>query len=1074
MFHRPLPYLYLGAAGADRRAHAVSGVRRAAAGGRAVRGAARPRAGRRAHRRHARGGDRRCCGRRCVQFRSSTACRVAPRTWRALDVALAERRVDRRGRHATSAEVDASSGRDVAAGRASIPIGRCERRRVAARDSRRAGCRSATARRASGAGRVASRRFLRRHERDARCRRGWRRSRTCARARPCSACSTSWPTPFGATTTAARRTRTSRRRFITRSKRGRSRRDADGGRASGGCGGRAIRRVRSRAPRRPGRDRLARAAASQHLLHERAAQGARLAAGDRSDARAAGGVPRSAGSGGANDDAARLPARRRRDRRAVAAGRRRARACRDVEFASVEPPRRTVAAIFADEIADRSTFRRRPDLPDGACEWLALRRGGRRSTTRRVSRIRRRREPPQPYRVSRVDRYVDCPFKYFAETVLGLPEERDEMAGLTPLERGTLVHELFERFYRAWQAAGPTARSRRRRCPTRVALFAALTREALAPLPEADRALEETRLLGSIVAPRRGRARVRARGRRRRRASCDRLLEVDLRGPFTFPQLGGLEQQTIEIRGKADRIDVFDDGSAARRRLQAGPAAGRRDRRCRSRSTRTAARQSLEARDGRPHPVASAMYLAFGDDRRLEGALGGRREPADSGRRRPRVASSPAIVERIEAGEFPPRPQRPGDCQWCRYAGVCRKEYRAERAMKQPSLFDLPVEDRRRRPPPDQAARDFAVDPANDVVLEASAGTGKTRVLVDRYVAADRAGRRSAPHPRDHVHAQGRGRDARARAGGAAPPRGRGRACTPARWRALRERIADIQISTIDAFCFGLLREFPLEADVDPGVRDRGRNGDGAVRERGDRPDAAGRARAASPTTRRAPAVRARQDARARATRSAALLDRRHVALPAVATFVRGSARPPTAADAGGRVRRARLATLHRRRSPHRAAPCSTTVRIGRAGVPVAARGSVAASDDVSGRRIPARVQQLRRRLERYFLTKAGEPRQQARQADFTASTSRRPTRKRRHEARARRRLSPGVARRRSSALDVDVNGLLARGLLRVLVDRRREVRAAARRARAARLRRHAGTSRWRCSSGRRSSRAAG
>ena len=49
----------------------------------------------------------------------------------------------------------------------------------------------------------------------------------------------------------------------------------------------------------------------------------------------------------------------------------------------------------------------------------------------------------------------------------------------------------------------------------------------------------------------------------------------------------------------------------------------------------------------------------------------------------------------------------------------------------QPSLFDVPDAPPE---PPDQAARTFAIDPANDVVLEASAGTGKTRVLVDRYV----------------------------------------------------------------------------------------------------------------------------------------------------------------------------------------------------------------------------------------------------------------------------------------------------------------------------------------------------
>jgi ATP-dependent helicase/nuclease subunit A len=35
---------------------------------------------------------------------------------------------------------------------------------------------------------------------------------------------------------------------------------------------------------------------------------------------------------------------------------------------------------------------------------------------------------------------------------------------------------------------------------------------------------------------------------------------------------------------------------------------------------------------------------------------------------------------------------------------------------------------------PDAAARQAAVDPSQNVVLEASAGTGKTRVLVERYI----------------------------------------------------------------------------------------------------------------------------------------------------------------------------------------------------------------------------------------------------------------------------------------------------------------------------------------------------
>jgi ATP-dependent helicase/nuclease subunit A len=40
----------------------------------------------------------------------------------------------------------------------------------------------------------------------------------------------------------------------------------------------------------------------------------------------------------------------------------------------------------------------------------------------------------------------------------------------------------------------------------------------------------------------------------------------------------------------------------------------------------------------------------------------------------------------------------------------------------------------------DAAARAAAVDPSRNIVLEASAGTGKTRVLVERYVNLLRAG----------------------------------------------------------------------------------------------------------------------------------------------------------------------------------------------------------------------------------------------------------------------------------------------------------------------------------------------
>src|SRR2546428_3840443 len=115
----------------------------------------------------------------------------------------------------------------------------------------------------------------------------------------------------------------------------------------------------------------------------------------------------------------------------------------------------------------------------------------------------------------------------------------------------------------------------------------------------------------------------------------------------------------------------------------------------------------------------------------------------------------------------------------------------------------------------DADARRHATNPAENIVLDASAGTGKTQVLVERYVNLLVAGvdpenilaitftRKAAAEMRQRIlerlreasHSQ----------------------IDAARWRDLRERLGDIAISTIDAFCLSLVREFPLEADVDPG-----------------------------------------------------------------------------------------------------------------------------------------------------------------------------------------------------------------------------------------------------------------
>jgi ATP-dependent helicase/nuclease subunit A len=135
----------------------------------------------------------------------------------------------------------------------------------------------------------------------------------------------------------------------------------------------------------------------------------------------------------------------------------------------------------------------------------------------------------------------------------------------------------------------------------------------------------------------------------------------------------------------------------------------------------------------------------------------------------------------------------------------------------QPELPDEQVRGVRLQPDlPDAAARRHAVDPSQNVVLEASAGTGKTRVLVERYVNLVRAG----VEP-DHILAITFTRKAaaemRQRIIDRLKEASRLSELDAARWRDVKERLGDIAVSTIDAFCLSLLREFPLEADVDPG-----------------------------------------------------------------------------------------------------------------------------------------------------------------------------------------------------------------------------------------------------------------
>jgi len=328
----------------------------------------------------------------------------------------------------------------------------------------------------------------------------------------------------------------------------------------------------------------------------------------------------------------------------------------------------------------------------------------------------------------------------------------------------------------------------------------------------------------------------------------------------------------------------------------------------------------------------------------------------------------------------------------------------------QPSLFDPPPDRPTsvRADPPDQAARDFAVDPGEHVVLEASAGTGKTRVLVDRYVRLIRGGasprnilaitftRKAAAEMRERILMQLRDTEPAA-------------------------TLAEIQIATIDAFCFGLLREFPLEADVDPGF------------EIADETEMARfAAEALDVTFRIARGLVTRQEplrllftrVKPRTLRIALsrLLDSRHIAVPAIASFVHRKVARRSADDvAHAFVDRLRAACAGQ----------ASLVTDGPLGAPEFRWVAADLARLADGEAFPvAEVPQLQRRFERYFLTQKGEPRKRLpsfAKAEHFANTAA----KKRHDA-AFGSVTPGIAAAIAD-LEREVDGLLALGLQTLL-----------------------------------------
>ena len=428
------------------------------------------------------------------------------------------------------------------------------------------------------------------------------------------------------------------------------------------------------------------------------------------------------------------------------------------------------------------------------------------------------------YSLTALERYLDCPFKYFAADVLRAEEPPDDQSAPSPRARGRFIHEVLQRFYEAWDRTGlgPITVDTLDRAREVAAAAAAPLLDALG---EADAALERARLFGTAIST--GLidlvlgARGRAPGRHGRRALAG--------APFRRRLRPGRRRRADwpERRGRPHR--PARRPPAAGDRLQVGPRTGREARAAGGRVRHVRAGDAGRPRRRRPALDGARSRLRRARRRQAHARAGGRsgRRPTPATR-----SSTPAPGCRRCSTASPAGSSRRGRSSraGAATAPIPRSAARTTSTMSssRDEELRLPFDDDdgsldARIDARDRAARERAVDPRFNVALEASAGTGKTRVLVDRYLNLLKAGvdpvhilavtftRKAATEMRDRILASLR----------LAAERGE---IAPSRWRELRDRTGDIAVSTIDAFCLSLLREFPLEAGPRPRLLDGRRN----------------------------------------------------------------------------------------------------------------------------------------------------------------------------------------------------------------------------------------------------------
>jgi RecB family exonuclease len=275
---------------------------------------------------------------------------------------------------------------------------------------------------------------------------------------------------------------------------------------------------------------------------------------------------------------------------------------------------------------------------------------------------------PEAYTVSSLERYLECPFRFFSERVLKLEEDPEDEASMTPKELGIFVHRVFEAFFKEWTRQGHGGITPQNLGEAR-AVFRDTVEPLLEELPDDEAAVQRTRLLGSAADEGLAEAVFQIEAEWQTPV-VERLLEYSLSGTFEIQT--DEETRRVNLRGKADRIDLLADGTFRIIDYKLTRAPDRKLALQLPIYTICTAQHLREAR-GTTWEPGQAGYIAFGGDRRFVPMLGrGKDKDATLLDAQTRLLSA---IDAIQRGEFPPRPADVHLCTRCAHVTVCRKDY---------------------------------------------------------------------------------------------------------------------------------------------------------------------------------------------------------------------------------------------------------------------------------------------------------------------------------------------------------------------------------------------------------------